>query len=160
MEYIGFIVSILALLYLFYKQMSSARRQHEHSHSIQLENEEWDEEDDPLREFKVAMERKRAAEEKVLKPVPPSLPPKIYKQPKKTTLEEYRLTSSLEKRKLKSALEARQQKILDNRNEENAAIVSQMEERPSRAKIAIQRLSNRRDLIIYQEIMNKPLGLR
>jgi hypothetical protein len=157
-EYFGFIVSILALLYLFFKQISGARQQH--GQSAQSKNEEWDEGDDPLKEFMAVVERKRAADEIVLRPVPPSPPHKMHKQPKTTSLEEHRLTGSLEKRKLKSSLEARQQKIIDNRNEENAAILLQTEERPSRAKKAIQRLSSRRDMIIYQEIMNKPIGLR
>jgi type IV secretory pathway VirB10-like protein len=154
-EIIGFVISLLALLYLFMKQNPAPSRRTPAPRD--QEEEAVEDEDDPFREFlkeKEATEREAKTEE----PLPPPSPPKIAKKPKKPSppsLEEYRLASQIEERRLKSALADRQLKSRFHHSEERNRNL-----RPSQAHLAVQHLTSRRDLIIYQEIMNKPKSLR
>lgn len=171
-EIIGFIISFLALIYLFFKQQSIARYRQEHPDAFN--NEELIEED-PLEEFMSTMEKKRAARKKAqhLPPPPPSSKKSVQQTKKNSSssLEDYRLASQIEKRKIKSSLENRQlTSHLHRHLEERAShsivpslhhpITDHIETEPSRAQIAIQRLTSRRDLIIYQEIIDKPKSMR
>jgi hypothetical protein len=146
-EVIGFIISLLALIYIFVKQSMPPKRRAEPS--IEQEEEEME---DPLKDFLRSIERESAAREVVPQRKPPP-PPKKKKEQKRTqhlSLEERRLASQLESRRLKSSLEERH-------------LYKKEEEKPpesSRAQLAIQRLANRQDMLIYQEIMDKPKSLR
>lgn len=171
-EIIGFIISLLALIYLFFKQQSIARYRQEHPDALR---EEETTEEDPLTELMKAIEKETAAR-KAAQHLPPS-PPKVVRkatQPKlapiTSSLEDYHLASQIEKRKLKSSLENRSLKSpLGQRLEEKSLHVIPpphhpgIEEAfvgPSRGEKALRRLSTRRDLIIYQEIIDKPKSMR
>jgi len=168
-EFIGFIISLLALLYLFIMQNRSASRG---VHSERRQNEELIE-DDPFKEFLKVVEKETLVRE-VAQHLPPP-PPKIIKQqPKKKTpsaLEDSRLAGQIEKRKLKSPLEDRQLRSRFNHHEELpgrnlplSANIHRVDEDnivgPSRVYVALQRLANRRDMIIFQEIIDKPKSIR
>ena len=167
MEIIGFVISLLALLYLFFKQKSFEHHRQEHL----KENEEFSE-DDPLKEFMKAIDKETAARE-AAQHLPPPLP-HIVKQPAKPPLssfEDYHLTSQIEKRKLKSTLENRhlkpkigqrlEERVLPQVTQPLHYHVRDIEVAgPSKARIALGRLSSRKDLIIYQEIIDKPKSMR
>jgi hypothetical protein len=167
-EFIGFIISLLALVYLFFKQQSYEH--HRQAQSQDFKNEEVDEDDD-LKEFMKAIDRETAA--RVATQHLPPRPPQIVKQIKKpssTSFEEYRLASQIEKRQLKSSLENRhlKSKIAQKLEERTLPQIAQPhshvrdweETAPSKARIVLGRLSNRQDLIIYQEIIDKPKSMR
>jgi hypothetical protein len=168
-EYIGFVISLLALIYLFFRQQFYVRDRQEQVDEFR--NEELME-DDPLHEIMKAVEKEKAAR-KATQHLPPS-PPKVMKQSKKSglsSLEDDRFASQIEKRQLKSSLENRHLKpVTVQRLEEMPPalivkplhhVISEWQEiEPSRAEVALKRLSSRRDLIIYQEIIDKPKSLR
>jgi hypothetical protein len=166
-EFIGFIISLLALVYLFFKQQSYEH--HRQAQSQDFKNEEVDEDDD-LKELMKTIDRETAARDtQHLPPRPPQIVKQI-KKPSSTSFEEYRLASQIEKRQLKSSLENRhlKSKIAQKLEERTLPQIAQPhshvrdweEKAPSRARIALGRLSNRRDLIIYQEIIDKPKSMR
>lgn len=165
-EIIGFIISLLALLYIFIRQTLPSQRptpQPRAQHQELIE-------DDPFKDFMKAVE-KEVAKREVSQHVPP--PPKIKKQkPKKPPdipLEKYQLKSQLKERHLKSTLEERHIKSKLGHHDEvlkpslpgrHHHAEEKENLKPSRAKLAIQRLNKRQDLIIYQEIISKPKALR
>ena len=169
MEYIGFLISLLALIYLFFKQQSLARHRQQRpdgeSHPVVLE-------DDTLAGLLKAMEHE--AEQKSAVRAAPAAPPPAPKQPRAhrkgaaSPLEQYRLESAVETRRLKSTLENRQLKpTVRERIEEPPRPMTEYVQHtdavsfePSRAEIAIRRLAHRRDLAIYQEIIDKPKSMR
>ena len=173
MEFIGFIISVFALIYLFFKQQSIVKYRQNHQEKI---NDEFDE-DESLDEI-LSIFGKETRGKKEVKTPPPPVPPyrpsshQVNKQPKKvaaSSLENYRLSSQIEKRKIKSPLEGRQikpsyaQSYEEVASEVKVPYLSLGEERiagPSRVEIAVRRLANRRDLIIFQEIIDKPKSMR
>lgn len=157
MEYLGIIISFLALLYLYFKQQSFARHQQEHVRPI---SEEELKEDDALQEFMNAMKKREQQEQAVRHAPPPPKPAKNKWKHAKSPLEEYRLTSSIETRKVKSSLEDRKLKPSVGERVVPHYEVEKEEEQPSRAELAVRRLDRRRDLLIYQEIMDKPKSMR
>ena len=170
MEYIGFFVSILALIYLFFKQQSSVTKRDGEPRSEF--GEEDDEEDHSLLEFIQESERKSEKKLPIRPPLPP-LPPPPQKQVKHIRkrealpLEQYRLESAVEKRQLKSILESRQLQPPVKKGSDGAdQTVSKSKHadtisaKPSRAEIALGRLADKKEMIIYQEIIDKPKGLR
>ena len=74
MEYIGFFISLLAVIYLYFRQHSAASRPQEHP-SRRMEQE--DGEEDPLAEFIHTMKH-----EAKKKPAAPPAPPAVPKQAK------------------------------------------------------------------------------
>jgi hypothetical protein len=171
-EVIGFIISLLALLFLFMRQ--SVPPPHLPHPTIRSEEEELMEED-PFKELMRAVQKEAAAREAALHPppVPPAPTKRAKPSPKgvKSSLEDYRLASQIEQRQLKSTLESRHLVSRFHHHEElparNLALSTshlRMEEDkimgPSRVQLAIQRLADRRDMIIYQEIIDKPKSMR
>jgi hypothetical protein len=168
-EIIGFIISLLALLYLFIKQnVPSLQKGHPPPPAYQDEEEM----SDPFKEFLRAMEKESAAREAV-QHMPPPPPPKKKGRSKQTHTrpsENYRLTSPLEERHLKSALEDRHVKSRFNHHEDlpgrtlslSLRHPDEREEKPraSRLQSIVNRLARRQDIIIYQEIIGKPKSLR
>ncbi len=169
MEYIGMIISFLALLYLFFKQQTFVRNQQEQAGGIKEAEEGEEGEEDPLKEFMKAMDKREQREVRHAPP-PPHAPKQSFKQHAKShkqhrkselsPLKEYRQAGTLEKRQVKSSLEDRTIKptvggkfLPHHEGEEN-------QKGPSKAELAIRRLANRRDLLIYQEIMDKPKSMR
>lgn len=166
MEYIGFFISLLAVIYLYFKQKSFTHHQRE-SASHKMEPEDGQE--DPLAEFihtmKLEAKKKQAAH-----PAPPPAPKqaKPVRRGAASPLEQYRLESAVEKRQLKSALENRQLKPSVREHIEEAHQrrspplypSDSIEMKPSRAEVALKRLAHPRDLIIYQEIIGQPKSMR
>lgn len=140
MDIIGFIISLFALVYLFFKQRSLEQQNQEN---------EWEDKDErAIEKVMKAKERERVARERA-QHVPPPLPKvKKFKQPLASPLEEYRIKSQLETRHLKSAIAPSH-----HLGEKKKKGLTQVE-------LAVRRLSCRRDLIIYQEIIGKPKSLR
>jgi hypothetical protein len=163
-EFIGFLISILALVYLFLKQRSLSRYRREHPEVFKHEElAKEEEEGDSFKEIIQSMKN-----ETVTKPRPPPHP-KVVPQPKKealaSTLKDYQLASQIEKRELKSSLENRylKTKLVQRFDETPSEIAhpSHLEEGTKpRVEVALARLSRRRDLIIYQEIIDKPKSMR
>lgn len=180
-EIIGFIISFLALIYLFFKQQSIARYRQEHPEAFK---EEEIAEEDPLTELMKAIEKETKAREAARHLPPP--PPKVIQKPKplkppplaaslndyhlESQIERRRVESQVEKRKLKSSLENRTLKSTLSQKLEEKGVhtipsshhygIEEGFTEPSRAEIALRRLTHRRDLIIYQEIIDKPKSLR
>jgi hypothetical protein len=162
-EVIGLVISFLALLYLFMMQNRPVQRK-ERPFSDQDERVA---EEDPFKEWMKAIEKKVTRREAP----PPSKIKKQKKKPPPLPLEEDQIVSQIESRHLKSALEERHIQSRFNDHEKLPKHASALsishhlaEEESvialSRGQQAIQRLAKRRDLIIYQEIVNKPKSLR
>lgn len=167
MEYIGFLISLLALIYLFFKQKSIARYRQEHPESF---SDQEDVEDDSMTEFikAIGIEDQRKAIVKLAPPAPPKQA-KAMRKGAASPLEHYRLESSVEKRQLKSPLEKRQLKPSVKRPMEETSpqilltplhLSDAIVVEPSRAEVAIRRLAHRKDLLIYLEIIDKPKSMR
>ena len=195
-EFIGFIISLLALLFIFTKQARQTPRQSREGTTLS-QHEVAKEEDDPFKEFLKTMERDVTRKEAALKRPPPApvrqenrgaphSPPvesrqllqkkKIkseVRQPEPfSALEQRRLKSHLSEPQIKSQLEAKQiTSLLEERR-----IVSKLATRhdysgfshydekgptkPSRGRMLLHRLGRPHDIIIYQEIIDKPIALR
>lgn len=168
-EIIGFIISLLALLYLFIKQ-NVPSQQKRYPPGYQDEEEM----NDPFKEFLKTMEKEAEAREtaQYMPPPPPPLPKKkeLLKKAPSRSLEEYRPISSREERHLKSSLEGRHVKSKFNHYEDlpghtlslSLSHRDEREEKPraSRLQSAVRRLVHRKDMIIYQEVIGKPRSLR
>lgn len=149
MEIIGFVISLLALFYLFFKQKS-------------LEQQEYAND----------MQDEEILKNKVVKKAGPPQPPRVKKSKKHAlpVFEDDRLIRQIEKRELKSAVDHDHLKPKISQRKEvkhlmtpsfHPHLVGEREEAgPSKVKIALQRLSNKRDLIIFQEIIDKPKSMR
>lgn len=160
-EFIGFAVSLLSLLFLFFRnrrQLSSQGERADRSEDEFLE-------DDPIQAFLKAMEKERLKRE-----APPSPPPIVHrpahaetKKTKKNSSKEERLaTSQLEKRKLSSSLE-KQQVIspLTKRHEANYdAHGVEILQNPARVRLMVDQLADLKDLVVFREILDKPKSLR
>jgi len=168
MEYIGFLISLLALIYLYFRQQSLARHRQEH---LDAQIYQESDEEDALSEFIKTIQHKTDKKATVQPPPPPaSKPVKTIRKDVASTLQAYHLESPLEKRQLKSSLESRQLKSgVRKQAEERAArdiaeaaihAAESPQAGPSRAKTALRRLAHRRDLAIYQEIIDKPKSMR
>ena len=161
MEYIGFFVSLLASVYLFFKQQTVATPRQEHQGS-DLDNDV----DGSMVEILHLMgghEQRKA----VHKPPPPPLKklPKGLRKSAATSQEQYRL-ESLEKRQLKSALEKRQLSKGQLNELSSDSLLTPLHDtddiinETSRAEAAVRRLSHRRYLMIYHEIISPPKSMR
>lgn len=189
-ELIGFGISLLALVFLYFKNRQALSQRQRHIETVE-EDEEVIEED-PLQALMFAMQKEkekrerkhevkpRHASTRPKQPPPPprqalvqaSKPEQAASQYKelRSPLEDYRLQSTLEKRKVKSALEERRLKsALTHRPQEMSkmgSVHSHLHEedyvppQPSRVELAMRRLAHLPDLIIYQEVLSRPKGLR
>lgn len=166
MEYIGFFISLLAVIYLYFKQHSAASHPQEHP-SGRMEREDLEE--DPLAEFIHTMKHE-AKKKSAVRPAPPPVSKQVkpIRKGAASPLEQYRLESAVEKRQLKSPLQNRQLKPSVREHIEEAPLrrpiplypSDKIEVKPSRAEVALKRLAHPRDLIIYQEIIDKPKSMR
>lgn len=173
-EFIGFAISVLALLFLYFKNRADTIASQEHRGRAK---EEDFLEGTHLKDFLKSIEKDIAEKEKP-KPLPSSPPlpalPQIERKHKKASLsalEGRQLTSQLERRKIKSPIENRTIAASISRRYEEAspsgvvpllhhAYAEEIHHAPARGKAAIQRLAHLQDLVIYQEIINKPKSLR
>ena len=91
---------------------------------------------------------------------PPPFTPALRKQPGRFATEEYLVESAMEKKPLKKTFQPKKVPVglpvkhvhLHADEEKDGAL-------PSRARLAINRLSRLSDLVIYKEIIGKPKGL-
>jgi hypothetical protein len=187
-EFIGFVVSVVSLIFIYYKNQREMREREAHPEKFQDEPLE----EDPLKALMSAMQKEQLKREKEQRermqgveralpkpkpkpkaqPLPPPAPQTMRQSQRRSPLEEYRLASEVETRRLKSALEERQLKSkLSYRHEHLPAHVPaqalhlhmgdpQVDVQPSRAQQAIRRLAHLPDLVIYQEILSPPKSLR
>lgn len=171
-EFIGFVISLLALLYLFIKQNHSS--QHPVRASQRPPVESKDEEEDLFQELIKGIEKERASRE-AIRHVPPPTPPKTKKETRapqtSQSLKDYQLKSQIENRQLKSSIEERHltskftpHEELPRRSTTLTIIHPKSDEkvklRPSRVQLTIERLNKRQDILIYQEVMSRPKALR
>ncbi len=166
-EFIGFIISLLALFYLFIKQNSRTERQTQPTDDSIEGKEEY-----PFKQFLREIKKEVEARENVQRLPPPPSPPKVAKQSKKPrpVLEEGRLKNQIEQHRMKTSVEDRRVKSRVHQEEQPGRMVMlptrhpHIEENrikgPSRVQLALHRLASRKDLIIYQEIIDKPKSMR
>lgn len=159
-EIIGFIISALALFYLFVRQ-NMPTQQPSSQQRIRVEKDEGS---DLYQEFLRVLEGENLKKEKI-QPKPPS-PPKVKKKNKEVVpviLTERHLLSPIEERRLKSSVEERRIKSsIENRHliSPLSSYETHTEEAQPKVQEILNRLYDRRDLVIYQEIMGKPKSLR
>lgn len=170
-EIIGFIVSILSLLFLFFKNRYDTRYREEHPEQFNNKEliEENHEEEEHIRELMQNLTGQRK-ERRQPASLPPPQAPRKTERPKIATFSEfddYHLVSPIEKRQLHSAIEGRKLKSkLANREitSKLASLTHHHDEKeivaPSRARKAISRLSHLPDIVIYTEILSPPKSLR
>lgn len=83
----------------------------------------------------------------------PPKPPHVMKQKRKEE-------GSIEQRQLKSTLESRQIQSSIRKHEEESYHFDKTVIAPSRARVALDRLTSPREMVIYHEIIDKPKSLR
>ena len=164
MEYIGFLISLLALIYLYFKQQSFARHRREHP-QVRAERPEEIEEEDALEDFmqEIGYSMKKPSTPPPAPPTPTlktSKKPEVRRKSVESPLTQYRLESAVEKRQLKSTLESRRLEPAVKKHRDDDGHAEEMLRHPSKAEKAIKRLQSKRDLVIYQEIISKPKSLR
>lgn len=164
MEFIGFFISLLALVYLYYQQYSAATRRRQQRREAGVLDEEA--EDDPLRSLMEEMRRREEPrDQRRVLPPPPPRKVKHGRKQAKPSLAAYHLESDLETRKIKSRLQNRHLQPSVAKRPEGSVIDAislegKLASSPSKAMDAVERLAHRRDLLIYQEIIGPPRSLR
>ena len=160
-EFIGFVVSIIAMFFLIIKRVYDEiyRRRNPEKYE-----EEEELKDQRLKEFMRTMHIEDDEEERMplprnaLKPLtlPPPTPKQIVKSKKafKNPMESYKRETAVEKRKLESSNESRYGAAIDDAYQFVRRSV------PSRAEGIINTLPSRRDMLVIHEIFGKPLAMR
>lgn len=188
-EFIGFIISLLALLFIFIKQNSQNMKRERHGGPVLINAEEKEEdENDPYRDFMRTLKKESAMEEKLKqarKIEPPRAPIQAKKDERRfplksplqdnrleSKLEDYRIESKIEDRRLKSTLEERKLKSKFRTHEELPKHVHGTvgyhihpidepgAKKPSRVKLIVKNLHRPINMIVYHEIIGKPKALR
>jgi hypothetical protein len=189
-EFLGFVISLFAMLFLFARQIFENRRRR---NLPEEEEREQYEEKENLKDFLKALNIDIPDEEKI----PPFHPreenpirqqksaefsnksqPKLHGVPTQrivkdefgfeSTLDAYRPKTAIESRNLKTNIEQRYAKpflgtkvvspdLLKLSNHDPYAIAK---ERNPRVLYLFKNLKSRKDMIIYQEVMNPPKSLR
>lgn len=168
-EFIGFIISFLAMIFLFFKNMKEAQS------SKELPQDDG-EENDPLKEFLKTFE----GGEKVEKSYPTKqiVAPPIQVAPVRTkrkegtfsSLDTYKLETQVEKRKLKTAIETRKMKtniedrsislgvhgrsLLMDKTMQTEGIARKV----SRAEGVLKQIPSNSEMVILHAIWDKPKG--
>lgn len=186
-EFIGFLVSIFTLFFLYIKKNREERRRRQHPE--QNESEEAGSEDalkDFLRSLEMDMDEMEENQKKQIRqpPSPPPLPPVV--NPKKTStkpekrlrtvqdefsyktkIEDFRQVSAVEERNFQPGITNKQFEdfgahvVSEDLNVKNARayqITDSLTE--SRLSKFVHQIPSRRDLLIYQEIMMRPKAFR
>jgi hypothetical protein len=176
-EFIGFLITIIAMFLLTIKRVREKRKElpdHEPMHDDQQKQTLKE----LLKKLDIDVEDE---DEEALPPPPPPPRPKVQpahpqvKQGRflsegqyqfRDKLQDYRPVSAIEKRKLKPTIEDPYQTFTrgsvvspDMRVHEDGYHEIQ-KEKPSGAARLVSRLHSKKDMIIYQEIMNRPLSMR
>lgn len=165
-ETIGFIISLIALFFLFIKQKEATIQ-----NGQPADYQDVEEMDDPFKAFFKAIEKEGESRAKIQQKPPHH--PKKKEQPGKIPShlkEEYRSVKSAEKRHAKSSLDPHHMKPKALQHEEIPGRKHPLPQHHpgeeqgkasiSRLQTAVRRLHHKRDLLIYQEIMKKPKSLR
>lgn len=178
-EIIGFLISLVALMILSFKKRLDNRHQTDYLSSSDQEEEEWDR-DDPIQAFlKIIEERakKQGPTPQTIGRGPPLAPnsqakmvnrPTVKPKTSAIRLEDQRLKSRLEDKQLHSQLkegtvtphnqpkEAETSfKIMDDMAE-----AAERRSKPSAASQLLKSLPNRKEFILYYEILGKPKRLQ
>lgn len=185
-EFIGFIISMAAMIFLLGRRVWEERYRREHPEEFK---EEKHKQEETLKHFLKSLDIDMEDEEEDAHPkprmekpaVPPPPPPRAIQAPAqqkshrllqqdqykfKDKLDSYRQESQIENRKLKNSIHDRYKDYKGDRivspdmrymAEAYHAIVKP---KPSRANRLVNRLYSRKDMIVYQEIMNPPVGMR
>lgn len=178
-EIIGFIISLLALLYLFVSQNPAAQRQKAGSRDL---NEDYSEKekDEPFKDLMEAIEKEIKRTEKIparMAASPQSLPQTLKKKLSQQNNKDYFLSNepssnlAMDNRHLKSSLENRHLssplfshgdggRKFTYSHDHGHSTESYGEGKKSKGLLMINRLTHPRDMIIYQEIIGKPIALR
>lgn len=182
-DFIGFFISLLALAYLFFRRKGEAQRRREHPELYKDEEEQ----EDALKDFLKSMNMP-VDEQPPVRPVrqPETVQPKIKKikaqpQPWKTTIEERRLQSQIEQRQLQNSIDDRRlkntieerklQSNLENRYADPYGVTDTGKNAPSyeiiqgvthrtRIQEYLAKLPSKKEMVIFQEIIGPPKGLR
>jgi hypothetical protein len=168
-EFIGFIITMIAMSLLFIKRVKEERRRRDHPDEVE---EEGLPPTDPMKQFLRALERSDDEQDEERHMVqPPQLPllmPTKQKRPEKKALtREFLFQPQLEKHHLnpklagflqERAIDSRKlSSSLDDRYTENTYEVHRKETTSYGMKV-IDRLHSRRDMMICHEILSRPKG--
>lgn len=179
-DFIGFIISLLALAYLFIRNRSQARQRREHPEMYKGE----DEQEDALREFLKSMDMPVDEKPKPVVRRPEAIQPKVKKvnahsKPWKSDIEERRMHSEVEQRRLKSAIDDRRLKTVTEERRLESALenryadpygetdvgknapsyeVIQGPSQRSRVQRILEELPTKKQIVILNEILNRPKG--
>lgn len=165
-EFIGFIITMVAMTLLFRKRVKEERHRRNHP--------EHDEEGlpptDPMKQFLRALEQGEDEEEEYAHPVQPPAPPTaVAKKPMdkrispnpfsfQPKLDEHHLNPKMAHFLQKREIDSRQLgSSLDNRYVESSYEVHRRASGSYAAKV-INRLPSRRDMMICHEIFSRPKG--
>lgn len=173
-ELIGFVISIIALIFLFFRGRAIERYRQEHPEAFG--NDSLSDED-PLKELLKSIDEDEDEDEesevpivvpKITKPKPIAAKINPYRNEPLSSIEGRHLITNIEKRKLKSEVEMRHLKSdLDDRrlatrlSNENLFRMEMADRKVGEPRISktIERLPHLRDMVIYQAILGKPKGL-
>lgn len=168
-EFIGFLISLVAILFLFFKGSYDARQRRKNPpyNFVDEDEEEEFDEDDPIREMIKIMQGEK--EQLIAPPPSKAQPPKevrpAAKPQKYTSLAEHQLRSKLEDHKLKSTLENRRlSSKLEQRKVQPSMgtydTLQRVEQPPPRVATLLQEFGSLRKLVLAHEILSPPVALR
>ena len=164
-EFIGFLISLVAILFLFFKGHHDAR-QRKKNPPYDLQEEDFHE-DDPIREILKVMEGQRGRP--LAPPQPKALPANknsfLAKPQKYTGLEGLQLRAQQEEHKQKSALESRRlaSQLAQRKVKPPMAtndFLQALERPPPRGAKLFKAMGGLRQMILAHEILSPPLALR
>jgi hypothetical protein len=160
MDWIGFLISIAALIYLYIQNsraFSGEPRQRKEEVKPEMPS------DNPLNEYLKAVEEREARIK--AKPAPmQKLRPKPKPAHQHEKIEDRHLISSLKERKLISPEHERRLVSPLSTRQIRSSIMPIYEHdivvQPSRAQVALDQLHNKQNILIYHEIFGKPKSLQ
>lgn len=166
-EFIGFIITMVAMVMLFFKRTREERYRRENPDEME---EEGLPPHDPLKQFLKALEGTYEEEEKEQNVRPPSPPPMQVQQTsakKRPLSNEFQFQPKMDKHHLDPKLAGFHQKreidsrklgsSLDDRYGDSTYEVHRRESE-SYARKVVDRLHSRRDMMICHEIFSRPKG--
>lgn len=184
-DFIGFFISLLALAFLFFRKRREAQRRREHPELYKEEEEQ--QEEDSLKDFLKSINMP-VDERHPQRPVRQyeAMQPKIIKikaqtQTEKIVTEEKRLKNQIEKRQLQNSIDDRRLKNtieerklesnLENRYADPYGVTDTGKNAPSyeiiqgvihrsRVQEYLDKLPNKKEMVIFQEIIGPPKGMR
>jgi hypothetical protein len=170
MDWVGFVISVIVLIFLFFKNTIKKYDASQQAIEEEDEYEEEEFEENPLSEYLKEIERKRkiAEQKKSVTPLKVSAQPlpayqKSSQQKKQEDLRERQLVSPLQNKRIESKTEQRHLiSPLKSRHLKSSITpleTDELEESRSRAKMILEGLHHPKDMLIYHEIFGKPKGL-